>query len=64
MIIWLASYPKSGNTWLRLFLKAYIQNNNENFNINNEISDTFRVDIFPNLKILKNLILSAMGFKT
>ena len=22
-IIWLASYPKSGNTWLRLFLKAY-----------------------------------------
>ena len=22
-IIWLASYPKSGNTWLRCFLDAY-----------------------------------------
>ena len=25
MIIWLASYPKSGNTWLRMFLKSYFQ---------------------------------------
>ena len=23
MIIWLASYPKSGNTWLRAFLSYY-----------------------------------------
>lgn len=23
-IVWLASYPKSGNTWLRLFLDAYL----------------------------------------
>ena len=23
MIIWLASYPKSGNTWVRSFLSAY-----------------------------------------
>lgn len=23
MIIWLTSYPKSGNTWVRLFLKNY-----------------------------------------
>ena len=23
MIIWLASYPKSGNTWIRAFLAAY-----------------------------------------
>ena len=23
MIIWLASYPKSGNTWIRSFLSAY-----------------------------------------
>ncbi len=23
MIIWLASYPKSGNTWVRFFLKSY-----------------------------------------
>ena len=24
MIIWLASYPKSGNTWVRAFLCAYL----------------------------------------
>ena len=23
MIIWIASYPKSGNTWVRAFLSAY-----------------------------------------
>ena len=23
MIIWIASYPKSGNTWVRSFLTAY-----------------------------------------
>ena len=23
MIIWLASYPKSGNTWVRAFISAY-----------------------------------------
>ncbi len=22
-LVWLASYPKSGNTWVRLFLEAY-----------------------------------------
>ena len=32
MIIWLASYPKSGNTWLRAFInKLFLQ---ENFNLN------------------------------
>ena len=24
MIVWLASYPKSGNTWVRLFLNSLI----------------------------------------
>ena len=24
MIVWLASYPKSGNTWVRSFLSAYL----------------------------------------
>lgn len=31
MIIWLASYPKSGNTWVRLFLKSYFDLNGETF---------------------------------
>ncbi len=31
MIIWIASYPKSGNTWLRAMLSAYFYSNNGNF---------------------------------
>ena len=30
MIIWLASYPKSGNTWLRSFLVNYLNKNTSN----------------------------------
>ena len=32
MIIWLASYPKSGNTWVRSLLSAYYYSKNGNFN--------------------------------
>jgi aryl sulfotransferase len=28
-IVWLASYPKSGNTWLRIFLANLVQGNND-----------------------------------
>ena len=31
MIIWIASYPKSGNTWIRAMLSAYFYSNNGNF---------------------------------
>ena len=31
MIIWLASYPKSGNTWVRSFLSAYYYSKNGKF---------------------------------
>ena len=34
MIIWLASYPKSGNTWLRALLTSYYYSNNGEFNFN------------------------------
>ena len=34
MIIWLASYPKSGNTWVRLFLDAILFNENKELKIN------------------------------
>ena len=34
MIIWLASYPKSGNTWVRSFLTAYYFCDNGIFDIN------------------------------
>jgi len=40
MIIWLASYPKSGNTWVRLFLDNLLSKNNQ-FNINNNFITQF-----------------------
>ncbi len=33
MIIWLASYPKSGNTWLRALLSSYFFSSNGEFNL-------------------------------
>jgi len=33
-IVWIASYPKSGNTWLRVFLANYISNPSEPLSIN------------------------------
>ncbi len=33
-IIWLASYPKSGNTWMRVFLRTLESNPNELAGIN------------------------------
>tara|TARA_Y100000996_G_scaffold31868_1_gene22542 strand:- start:231 stop:1064 length:834 start_codon:yes stop_codon:yes gene_type:complete len=35
MIIWLASYPKSGNTWVRLFLNSLIYTKDNLSDINN-----------------------------
>ena len=32
MIIWIASYPKSGNTWVRSLLSAYLYSEDGNFN--------------------------------
>lgn len=36
--IWLASYPKSGNTWMRLFLSAYLKGK-DSAEINEDLSD-------------------------
>ena len=35
MIIWLSSYPKSGNTWLRSFLISLLFLKNSNFELKN-----------------------------
>ena len=35
MIIWLASYPKSGNTWVRLFIDSLLNSEKGSININN-----------------------------
>ena len=42
MIIWLSSYPKSGNTWVRLFLDNLLSPNKD-FNINDNVIDQFPI---------------------
>jgi aryl sulfotransferase len=39
-IIWLASYPKSGNTWFRAFLTALLRPDDPNPDINNMVPST------------------------
>lgn len=33
-LLWVASYPKSGNTWVRAFLENYLQNRDSSIDIN------------------------------
>ena len=50
MIIWIASYPKSGNTWLRALLSSYFYSKNGEFDfklLNN-------IDAFPSERFFKN----------
>ena len=50
-IIWLASYPKSGNTWIRYFLSNYFFNLNRNF----DFDIVYKIDKFPRAKYFKFL---------
>ena len=52
MIIWLASYPKSGNTWVRSFLNSLLFNKNNEANLN-EIS---KIDQYPKRSHFINLV--------
>ena len=47
MIIWIASYPKSGNTWMRLFIKSYFNPQNKKFSLNHHEDDPFLIQTFP-----------------
>ena len=67
MIIWIASYPKSGNTWVRSFLSSYFLEDNEEFTL----SSLTKINQFPLLKHYtdinenpKNLLESAMNWIT
>ena len=51
MIIWLASYPKSGNTWVRLFLNKLLYSKNEPLDINN-----IKIQQFPNKKNFNSFV--------
>ena len=53
MIVWLASYPKSGNTWLRSFLSAYFMTKDGNFNIKN----LDLIESYPKANFLGNEIV-------
>ena len=56
MIIWIASYPKSGNTWVRSFLSDYLNKNKTyfNFSILKKINRFPRKELYDNLKINYN----------
>jgi hypothetical protein len=49
MIIWIASYPKSGNTYLRSFLASYYYSKDGNFSFNHLL----KIHQFPNIKLSK-----------
>ena len=49
MIIWIASYPKSGNTYLRSFLASYYYSNNGKF----DFEQLLKIHQFPNMKFSK-----------
>ncbi len=49
MIIWIASYPKSGNTWLRAMISTYYYSNDGTFNQ----SLLKKIDQFPTSKYLE-----------
>jgi hypothetical protein len=52
MIIWLASYPKSGNTWVRSIISTLLYSNDGNFNF--ELIK--KVSQFPEKKYFKEFI--------
>ena len=56
MIIWIASYPKSGNTWVRSFLSDYLNKSKTDFNfgILKKINRFPRKELYDNLKINYN----------
>ena len=53
MIIWIASYPKSGNTWVRSFLTNYLNRNTSDFNLDflQQIKRFPRKELFDELEI-------------
>ena len=63
MIIWLASYPKSGNTWLRMFLKSYFLKPEEKFSLEGSVLDTFKPSGFPDEKTMEDLKVNYHKFE-
>ena len=59
MIIWIASYPKSGNTWVRSFLTSLLYSENGV----NDFSKLNKITQFPNKYQFKNLVNDLQNIK-
>ena len=57
MIIWLASYPKSGNTYVRAFLSAYYFSENGQF----DFSQILNIEQFPHEKYFRQNQADIVG---
>ena len=51
MILWLASYPKSGNTWVRAFLSNYFLKNTTNI-----LDNIYNIENFPREKMFEGIV--------
>ncbi len=58
MIIWLASYPKSGNTWVRAFLTSLLFKNNFS-----DLSKLQLIGQYPKRSHFKNLVTDFNNFE-
>ena len=59
MIIWLASYPKSGNTWLRAFITSLLSENIGK----NSLENINKIRAYPITDDFKNLLNDFKDFK-
>ena len=59
MIIWLASYPKSGNTWLRFFILSLLFGNKGEIDLN-QIKN---IEQFPSKSQFKNIVANLEDLK-
>ena len=59
MIIWLASYPKSGNTWVRSFISSILFSKDGKANFD----DMDKIKQFPSRRYFKNLVKNFQDIK-
>ena len=62
MIIWLASYPKSGNTWMWFFIKSYFNPPNKKFSLNHDKDDPYLLETFPTQRRFNELKIDYQNF--
>ena len=61
MIIWLASYPKSGNTWLRAFLSSYLYLDSNSQSFHFDILK--KIERFPHPEQFENIGILPQNIK-